>query len=282
MEAALAKRAHPYRSPLLSLWSRNEMADNVVAFLPPNNLPKLPVIAKPFRAAQPMVLFTAARRLKVVDQMLGSCVDVLREAVAGPGLFIETWTRGLGQWQMHPDALGQLQADIIGSPPCLRLRGAARRNHVGLFRNFESPSVLTARRLRIHRWSAADTTGAVGYVWLTNGFVNFSEQYVGGVYRSGGYLCFLSRNRHSEVRSTLLCRPTLGTRYDIDASFSEAEADDMMTATVNVYIDGLRQTTRSIRSVAMTFKRMNVYNYDPGEASIGGIEVEYDVGATAS
>jgi hypothetical protein len=230
-----------------------------------------------------MVLFTAARRLKAVDQMLASCVDVLREAVAGPGLFIETWTRGLGQWQMHTEAAGNLRADIIGSPPCLRLRGAAMRNHTGLSRNFESPSVLTARRLRIRRWSAAGTTGAVGYVWLTNGFVNFSEQYVGGVYRNGGgHLCFLTRNRHSEVHTTLLCPVTLGTRYDIDAFFSEADADDMMTATINVYVDGQRQASRSIRSVAMTFKRMNVYNYDPGEASIGGIEVEYDVGATAS
>ena len=277
-----AKRAHIYRSPLLSLWSRNELADNVVAFLPPTNLPKLPAIAKPFRAAQPMVLFTAARRLKVVDQMLASCVDVLREVVPEANRFVETWARGLGQWEMHTEAAGLLQADIVGSPPCLRLRGAALRNHVGLFRNFESPSVLTARRLRIHRWSAAGTTGAVGYVWLTNGFVNFSEQYVGGVYRSGGYLCFLSRNRHSEVHTTLLCPVTLGTRYDIDAFFSEADADDMMTATINVSIAGVPQVTKSIRSVAMTFKRMNVYNYDPGEASIGGIEVEYDVGATAS
>ena len=80
----------------------------------------------------------------------------------------------------------------------------------------------------------------------------------------------------------MLCRATLGTRYDIDASFSDADADDMMTATINVYIDGLRQTTRSIRSVAMTFKKINVYNYDSGEASIGGIELEYDVGATAA
>ena len=82
MEAVVpAKRAHTYRPPLLSLWSRNELADNVVAFLPPDHLPKLPVISRPFRTAQPLVLFTAARRLKVVDQMLASCVDVLREAV---------------------------------------------------------------------------------------------------------------------------------------------------------------------------------------------------------
>ena len=290
MEAVVpAKRAHTYRPPLLSLWSRNELADNVVAFLPPLHLPKLPVIAKPFRAAQPMVLFTAARRLKVVDQMLASCVDVLREAVAGPGLFVETWTRGLRQWQTHPDARGHLQADVVGLwPPCLRLRGnTPGRTHAGLFRDFESPSVLTARRLRIHRWSAAGTTGAVGYVWLTNGMVDFSVQYMGGVYRNGGgYLCFLSRNRNAfgveGVHSTLLCSPTLGTRYDIDASFSDADADDMMTATINVYVDGQRQATRSVRSVAMTFKRINVYNYDSGEASIGGIEVEYDVGATAA
>ena len=170
MEAVIpAKRAHIYRSPLLSLWSRNELSDNVVAFLPPSNLPKLSVIAKPFRAAHPMVLFTAARRLKVVDQMLASCVDVLREVVPEANRFVETWARGLGQWEMHTEAAGHLQADIVGSPPCLRLRGAALRNHVGLFRNFESPSVLTARRLRIHRWSAADTTGAVAvsYTHLT-------------------------------------------------------------------------------------------------------------------
>ncbi len=278
MEAVIpAKRVHaPYRSPLLSLWSRNELADNVVAFLPPLHLPKLPVIAKPFRAAQPMVLFTAARRLKVVDRMLASCVDVLREAVPDPNCFVETWARGLGQWEMHTEAAGHLQADIVGSPPCLRLRGAALRNHVGLFRNFESPSVLTARRLRIHRWSAAGTTGAVGYVWLTNGFVNFSEQYAGGVYRSGGYLCFLSRNRHSEVQSTLLCPVTLGTRYDIDASFSDADEDHMMDATITVSIDGVPQVTRSIRSLTIPLHRIKVYNYSHGEAHIGEIMVEFD------
>ena len=223
MEAViLAKRVHTYRSPLLSLWSRNELADNVVAFLPPTNLPKLPVIAKPFRAAQPMVLFTAARRLKVVDQMLASCVDVLREAVAGR---CASSRRGQRQ-QMDPNARRRLFLD--------RLRAYA----------FEGNRIHTARRvisqLRIteradcdasasrKRWSAADTiSGAVGYVWLELRSSNFSEQYVGGVYRNGGgHLCFLSRNRHAEVHTTLLCPVTLGTRYDIDASFSDADADD--------------------------------------------------------
>jgi len=72
-----------HRSALRSLWAQSDLADSVVAFLPGTNLSKLPVISKAFRAAQPLVLFTAARRLKVLDRAQGAFLDVLREVTAG-------------------------------------------------------------------------------------------------------------------------------------------------------------------------------------------------------
>ena len=140
--------------------------------------------------------------------------------------------------------------------------------------------MLTARRLRIHRWSAADHRRPQ---WGTFGLptdLSTSLNNMWEAYRDNGDpLLSVTEQKLGRGSFHVLCRPALGTRYDIDASFSNADADDMMTATINVYVDGQRQVTRSIRSVAMTFKRINVYNYDNGEASIGGIEVEYDVGA---
>ena len=275
MEAALAKRAHTYRSPLLSLWFRNELADNVVAFLPPDHLPKLPVIAKPFRAAQPLVLFTAARRLKVVDQMLASCVDVLRDVVPEANRFVETWASGLGKWQMHPEASGYLHADVVGSPPCLRLRGTPGPTHEGLSRSFQSLRKLTVRRLRISRWSCMDIRGALGYVWFYDHRGQF-EKCVGGVYKNGGQLCFLARDANEGPNTTMLCPVDPDTRYDIDASFSDADEDHMMDATITVSIAGVPQVTRSIRSLAMPLSTIKLYNYSNGEAHIGEIEVEFD------
>ena len=78
--APAPKRASvPYRPPLVSLWRQNDLADSVVAFLPGTNLSRLPAISKAFRAAQPLVLFTAARRLKVLDRAQDRFLDVLRE-----------------------------------------------------------------------------------------------------------------------------------------------------------------------------------------------------------
>ena len=94
--APATKRARvPYRPPLRSLWAQNDLADSVVAFLPGTNLSRLPVISKSFRAAQPLVLFTAARRLKVLDRAQGAFLDVLREVTPDRRWFREKWTGGL-------------------------------------------------------------------------------------------------------------------------------------------------------------------------------------------
>lgn len=169
--APAPKRARvPHRSPLVSLWARNDIADSVVAFLPGTNLSKLPVIAKPFRAAQPLVLFTAARRLKVLTRAQDAFLDVLREVTPDRQWFRETWTEGLARWQMDDDA-ADLTADIVGSPPHLRLRGTdpGRREHAGLSHRF---SRSRGRSLAVKNFRARVTfpVGAanegVGYVWL--------------------------------------------------------------------------------------------------------------------
>ena len=67
----------PYRPPLLSLWARNDLADSVVAFARHQSV-EAAGRRKAIRAAQPLVLFTAARRLKVLDR----AQDAFRECCA--------------------------------------------------------------------------------------------------------------------------------------------------------------------------------------------------------
>ena len=194
------KRARvPYRPPLLSLWARNDLADNVVACLSPSNIPKLPVVAKAFRAAQPLVLFTAARRLGVGALATTNFISALR--TASPERFRETWTEGLERWRMDPRArhpASQLEATVVGSSPHhvphLRLvRGAAHGfdsegpsatnyHHGGLYRLFRpsaaSWGVVPRRfhtRVCFPNGLTGPYAGVVGYVILS-GDTNYPHE----------------------------------------------------------------------------------------------------------
>ena len=194
--APTPKRARvPYRPPLLSLWARNDLADNVVACLSPSNIPKLPVIAKAFRAAQPLVLFTATRRLGVAGLATRNFISALR--TASPERFRETWAEGLGRWQMDPQALGGATplgafVDISDPSPHLRLdRGPADGYdsdgppadamndlyHGGLYRLFrpEAARRLVPRRLHTRvcfpNGLSGPLAGAVGHIWLSGDMI---------------------------------------------------------------------------------------------------------------
>ena len=120
-----------------------------------------------------------------------------------------------------------------------------------------------------------DMHGALGYVWFYDDRGQF-DKCVGGVYKNEGQLCFLARDINEGPYTTRLCPVTQGTRYDIDASFSDADEDHMMTATITISSDGVPQVTRSIRSLTIPLHRIKLYNYSHGEAHLGEIEVEFD------
>ena len=297
--APAPKRARvPYRPPLVSLWRQNDLADSVVAFLPGTNLSRLPVISKSFRAAQPLVLFTAARRLKVLDRAQGAFLDVLREASPEHNIFRETWDGGLARW-LRADGEG-LRADTVGSPPHLRLRGT-NEDHTGLFHHFPRSA---GRSLAVKSFRAQVTfpngaaSGATGYVWLCRD-PNRNEgcEAIGGIYGCYrgddievqeiepedrvGTLKWISTQRgdHGEWEnmSMELCTVTPGVWYEVTASFSGKNANGLVTATVTVTPRGQPPSaTHSIRCLANDLERIEIYNFHNGESHIGDVEVGYE------
>jgi len=298
--AAPAPQRHraSHRSALGSLWARNDLADNVVAFLPGTNLSKLPVISKAFRAAQPLVLFTAARRLKVLDRAQDAFLGVLREVTPERRWFREKWTGGLDRWQMADGADGEgLRADIVGSPPCLRLRGTHGNNHAGLSHRLPRSAgrSLTVKHFRAHVTFPDAVSGATGYVWLCrDGRYEGSDAIAGiyGCYREDdetgmdaldqpGVLRWIAvqqdENGEWGNECTELCTAEPDVCYEITASFSDKDDDGLMTATVTVTPRGQPPfATISIRCRAGDLDAVHIYNFHDGEAHIGELEVGYE------
>ena len=303
--APAPKRARvPYRPPLLSLWARNDLADSVVAFLPGTNLSTLPVISKAFRAAQPLVLFTAARRLKVLDRAQDRFLDVLREVTPERRWFRERWTGGLDtdRWQCVTGTLRSyphgLRADTVGSPPYLRLLGT-NKDHVGLTHRLSRSS--SGRSLAVKRFRCQVTfpggsaSGALGYIWLCRDWA--SGEAIGGIYGCYrgedhevreidpadrvGTLKWISTQRDAydewANKSTELCTVTPGVCYEVTASFSGKDANGLVTATVTVTPRGQPPSaTHSIRCLANDLERIEIYNFHNGESHIGDVEVGYE------
>ena len=304
--AAPAAQRHraSHRSALRSLWAQNDLADSVVAFLPGTNLSKLPVISKAFRAAQPLVLFTAARRLKVLDRAQDRFLDVLREVTPERRWFRERWTGGLDtdRWQCvlgtlrsYPDGL---RADIVGSPPYLRLLGT-NQDHVGLTHRFSRSS--SGRSLAVKKFRCQVTfpggaaSGAYGYVWFCRDTA--SGEAIGGIYGCYrgedhevreidpadrvGTLKWISTQRDDDGEwanmSMELCTVTPGVCYEVAASFSGKDANGLVTATVTVTPRGQPPSaTHSIRCLADDLERIEIYNFHNGESHIGDVEVGYE------
>ena len=304
--APATKRARvPYRPPLRSLWAQNDLADSVVAFLPGTNLSRLPVISKSFRAAQPLVLFTAARRLKVLDRAQGAFLDVLREVTPDRRWFREKWTGGLDtdRWRCVTGTLRSyphdgLRADIVGSPTRLRLRGC-NGDHVGLTHQFSRSS--SGRSLAVKKFRCQVTfpggaaSGALGYVWLCRNTA--SGEAIGGIYgcyrgddievqeiepedRVGTLKWIATQQDESGEwtnECTELCTVEPGVCYEVTASFSEKGDDELMTAAVNVTPLGqLPLATTLIPCRAGDLEVVKIYNFHDGEAHIGVVEVGYE------
>ena len=302
--APAPKRARtPYRPPLLSLWAQNDLADSVVAFLPGTNLSKLPVISKPFRAAQPLVLFTTARRLKVLDRAQDAFLGVLREVIPERHCFRETWTEGLARWRCvvrtRRSPYG-LRVDIVGSPPYLRLRGT-NEDHAGLSHRF-SPSSSKSLAVKSFRtqvtFPAGAATGATGYVLLLPDSYIQTLGGVYGCYRGSdhevaaidpadrvGVLKWMATRRDANGdwtnESTELCTVTPGVCYEVTASFSGKDDDGLMTASVTVTPRGQPPfATIAIQCRASDLDAVQIYNFNDGEAHVGDVEVEYETGET--
>ena len=192
-----------------------------------------------------------------------------------------------------------LTADIVGSPPYLRLRGT-RAREPGLSHRF-SRSAGFLRAVKKFRCQVTfpdgAASGAHGYVWLCRD--DYSAYAIGGIYgtyrgddRSAdfapddpagqvGVLRWIAIQRGQdgewENLSTELCTVTPGVCYEVTASFSGKDDDGLMIATVTVAQHGQPPSAPvCLRCLAGVLDEVQIYNFDDGEAHIGEVEVGYE------
>ena len=209
----------------------------------------------------------------------------------------DRWQCALGTLRSYPHGL---KADIVGSPPHLRLRGT-NEDHTGLFHHFPRSA---GRSLAVKSFRAKVTFpngaafGATGYVWLCRDpSRNEGCEAIGGIYGCYrgddievqeiepedrvGTLRWIANQQDENGEwtneCTELCTVEPGVCYEVTASFSETGDDELMTAAVNVTPLGqLPLATTLIPCRAGDLEVVKIYNFHDGEAHIGEVEVGYE------
>jgi len=148
--AALTKhaRAPACKPPLLEMWGQIDLADSIVAFMGMKTLAKVPTICRSLRAAQPLILFTAARRLKAVPDFTSACLRALHAATPREKYQfheswgfspIDNWKRAphMDDYNVHSDIYAALlrSRDVVdyeNAPRCcvLERRGEGNRGRL--------------------------------------------------------------------------------------------------------------------------------------------------------
>ena len=281
-----AKAAPTRRVPLLALWSQDDPRAAVIDFMPTKTIATLPLVAKPLREAQSCLLLTAIkRRGKTVptSPTTHACLDAL---FFGETQYLcEKWERGLEDW------INVARADAAVKPfhgvgSCLEL--TEPMGH----RGFARP--LRARNLLVTRYRVAmsyvelsgewDAMGkSVGYALLCgpsasthpNNYSAAAQDCIGGprfrLTEGVISLIWFHRIEESNVTRTLVEDVVPNTPYIVDATFNH-ESVNSCSGTVDISVDG--QTAAQGLPVAYNpLSSIHLYNYSPGIARIGDIEI---------
>ena len=271
-----ARRAAHNRSlPFLALWSRDDVTDSVVDFLPTPTIAVLPIVAKPLRAAQQRVLLTAIRRRGKTapsPPTTQACLEVL-----GLPYLCEKWERGLEQWRVEHTAAYTVKP-FRGGGSCLEIVQSNSNNgpgtgvHRGLARDIDGENLLVTRfRVTL---SLGNQTDAVGYVLLCGPGGDFFDSMVGVRF---------DKDRLTGVQTLVWCSFRGGTQdlcnakpnrpYTVDAIFHH-ESATTNHGSVDISVNGRRVVTE----MAVNYKPLSlisVYNFSGGRCEIGEIEVWY-------
>ena len=271
-----ARRAAHNRSlPFLALWSRDDVTDSVVDFLPTPTIAVLPIVTKPLRAAQQRVLVTAVRRRGKTapsPPTTLACLEVL-----GIPYLCEKWERGLEQWRVEHTAAYTVKP-FRGGGSCLEIvqgnsnNGPGTGVHRGLARDIDGENLLVTRfRVTV---SLGNQTNAVGYVLLCGPGGDFFDSMVGVRF---------DKDRLTGVQTLVWCSFRGGTRdlcnakpnrpYTVDAIFHH-ESQTTSSGSVDISVNGRPVVTGH----AVNYRPLSlisVYNFSGGRCEIGEIEVWY-------
>ena len=285
-----AKAARHSPKLLLSLWSRTDLADSVVSFLPAKAIAGLALVSKPLLEAQPRVVFAAARRRNVADVVTRACFEALKTGELSH--FRETWTDGLARWTMMESVRSCYRFGTVGTPPQLELeRDASLGSRTG-FRGFYCPFSGSNGRIKRFRMQVALDSVEASLVNRAAGYAILARHDPGDLHIRGDLagthfkcivdddgertgelkLQWLMKNMQGINTSTLLAgNVRFGEMYTIAASFSY-DSDAACTARVSVNEQPAISFTGQLRPLSA----LHLYNLDNGTARYGDIDVWYE------
>ena len=296
--------AHNENLPFLALWSRDDVTDSVVDFLPTKTIAVLPIVAKPLRAAQQRVLLTAVRRRGKTLPSPPTTRAFLDTLVIGEAqYFREDWEGGLEKWReagpslTAPVGYGQSGAAYTVKPfrgggRCLEIDKAGEyynENHKGISRRIYGENLRVTRLRVTMSFSSCRSSGAVGYVLLCGPSLSpnspgigseFSalHNYMGGPrFRrnsNGIYQLVWFRTQGESPLVVRLLEATPNTSYTVDAIFF-VESPTCRRGRVYITVNG-QQIIHGLRFWHTPLSLVHAYNYSAGTSEIGEIEVWYE------
>ncbi len=278
-------------TPLLVLWRRDDARAAVVDFLPTETIAELAVVAKPLREAQSCLLTTAIkRRGKTVPNppTTRACLDAL--LVGETHYFCEKWERGFGEWLwVGNGTAGNAEVKPFhGVGSCLEL--TEPRGHRGFARLLRGPNLLVTRyrvAMSYVECSVEHTPGgvSVGYALLCgpsaptrpNHRSHVVNDFIGGPrFRLNEHgiislIWFYRIAEESRATQTLVEDVAPNTPYIVDATFNH-ESVNSCSGTVDISVDG-QTAARGLPVAYNPLSSIHLYNYSPGIARIGDIEI---------
>ena len=282
---------HARRSPLLSLWSREDPRTAVIDFLPTSTIAVLAVVAKPLRDAQSRLLLTAIKRrgkTAVPNSTTRALLDTL--VIGEPHYFGEKWERGYSpQWYRASAAkLPLYRYSSVKECPdggyFLELSGDGF-GHKGFARSLRAKNLLVKRlRVTMSYENLVFLPGrGVGYVMLCGrhvyGIGGALGDFMGGPgFNKGGngvvsltWLQYVQEQEGDNADRMLLEGVTPNTRYVVEAVFQH-ESVTSCFGTVDISVDG-QTVAQGLRVVYNPLSSIHLYNIGNGTARIGGIEI---------
>ena len=290
------------RAPLLSLWSREDPRTAVIDFLPTKTIAALPFVAKALRDAQSRLLLTAIKRRGKVavpsPPTTRACLDAL--LVGEPQYFCKNWGKGNPQGCLVCDEEAPIAQSYVGQSPYfgkfgyfLELSGQSY-GHRGYAVSLQAQNLLV-RRLSVtmsylelveNDVIPEDPGGAVGYVMLCGpgAATNQNEEggdalddFMGGprFNTEGNGIVSLTWLQYVQdgdnVDRMLVENVTPDTPYYVDATF-QLESVNSCFGTVDIAVSG-QTVVQGLRVAYNPLSSIQLYNWSPGIARVGGIEI---------
>ena len=289
------------RAPLLSLWSREDPRTAVIDFLPTKTIATLPFVAKALRDAQSRLLLTAIKRRGKVavpsPPTTRACLDAL--LVGEPQYFCKNWGKGNPQGCLVCDEEAPIAQSYVGQSPYFGKFGyflelsEQSYGHRGYAVSLRAQNLLV-RRLRVtmsylelveNDVIPEDPGGAVGYVMLCGPGAPTNQDAIGDALDDfmGGprfntegngvvSLTWLQYVQDGDnVDRMLVENVTPDTPYYVDATF-QLESVNSCFGTVDIAVSG-QTVVQGLRVAYNPLSSIQLYNWSPGIARVGGIEI---------